>query len=71
MCIRDRSWTYYVNVTSQCSPLVFTNTDYKVQPTNGLLVMFPGWVKHKVLPQENDHERVMVAGNLNARTGMF
>ena len=65
------SWTYYVNVTSQCSPLVFTNTDYKVQPTNGLLVMFPGWVKHKVLPQENDHERVMVAGNLNARGGMF
>ena len=65
------SWTYYVNVTSQCSPLVFTNTDYKVQPVNGLLVIFPGWVKHKVLPQENDHERVMVAGNLNARSGMF
>ena len=59
------SWTYYVNVTSQCSPLVFTNSDYKVQPSNGLLVLFPGWVKHKV-PQECDHERVMVAGNLNA-----
>ena len=65
------SWTYYVNVTSQCTPLVFTNTDYKVQPVNGLLVIFPGWVKHKVLPQENDHERVVVAGNLNARSGMF
>jgi hypothetical protein len=33
--------------------------------------MFPGWVKHKVPPQEIDFERVMVAGNLNARTGMF
>ena len=65
------SWTYYVNVTSECAPLVFTNTDYKVQPYNGLLVMFPGWVKHKVPPQESDHERVMVAGNLNCRSGLF
>ena len=38
---------------------------------NGLLVMFPGWVKHEVPPQESDHERVMVAGNLNCRSGMF
>ena len=65
------SWTYYVNVTSQCSPIIFSNSDYKVQPMNGLLVMFPGWVKHEVPPQESDHERVMVAGNLNCRSGMF
>ena len=51
--------------------LGFTNSDYKVQPSNGLLVLFPGWVKHKVPPQECDHERIMVAGNLNARGGMF
>ena len=52
-------------------PIIFSNSDYKVQPMNGLLVMFPGWVKHEVPPQETDHERVMVAGNLNCRSGMF
>ena len=64
------SWTYYVNVSDKCSPLVFPNAGEDggafVRPKNGLLVLFPGWVVHEVKPQQNDHERVMVAGNLIA-----
>ena len=35
------------------------------------MVIFPGWVKHEVKPQMCDHERVMIAGNINARGAAF
>ena len=71
------SWCYYVNVSSKCSPLHFKNASgilnepLNVQPSNGLMVIFPGWVKHEVKPQSCEHERVMIAGNINARGAAF
>lgn len=58
------SFTYYVNVTDSCSPILFPDAKYSLKPKNGLMVMFPGWIAHKVPRQKSDHERVMVAGNI-------
>ncbi len=58
------SFTYYVNVTDDCAPIVFPNAKLSVQPKNGMICMFPGWIAHYVPKQEGSHERVMIAGNI-------
>lgn len=58
------SFTYYVNVSPDCAPLVFPDGNITVKPKNGMMCMFPGWIAHKVPRQKSDHERVMVAGNI-------
>jgi hypothetical protein len=58
------SFCYYVNVSEKCSPLLFTSNNYQIKPENGMLVLFPGFVKHEVPIQQCDYERVMIAGNI-------
>ena len=58
------SFCYYVNVSEKCSPLLFTSNNHQIKPENGMLVLFPGFVKHEVPIQQCDHERVMIAGNI-------
>lgn len=59
------SFTYYVNVSDNCSPIVFPDARISLKPKNGMMCMFPGWVGHRVPKQSCDHERVMVAGNIS------
>ena len=58
------SWCYYVSVTDQCAPIVFPHAKLSIQPRNGMMVMFPGWVAHYVPKQACDHDRIMIAGNI-------
>ena len=58
------SFSYYVNVCSKCAPIVFPGADLTVKPQNGMFVLFPGWIEHKVPKQKCDHDRVMIAGNM-------
>lgn len=60
------SFVYYVKVSKKSSPLVFTDTfpfHKKIQPENGMLIIFPSYMKHKVPIQKYEEERIVVAGN--------
>ncbi|MFT7521789.1 MAG: hypothetical protein ACI9MC_003941 [Kiritimatiellia bacterium] len=40
-------------------------SDLDIRPENGLLVVFPGHVRHTVLPYTGDRPRICVAANMN------
>ena len=67
------SFVYFVNVTKECSPLIFQNiekpwedNDTIIIPENGKLVIFDPKLQHYVPPQNVDHERVIIAGNIDS-----
>jgi len=66
------SFVYFVNVTKECSPLVFSNIEKPwednntiITPENGKLVIFHPEMSHYVPPQKVDHERVIISGNID------
>jgi hypothetical protein len=63
------SYTFCVNACESCAPLVFPTCEYEydVEPMPAQLIIFPAWVMHEVPPHTCDHERIMIAGNLNIR----
>jgi hypothetical protein len=63
------SYTFCVNACESCAPLVFPTCEheYSVDSMPAQLILFPAWVMHEVPPHTCDHERIMVAGNLNIR----
>ena len=58
------SFVYFVNVSPGCSPLIFPDAKYSLDPSDGLLVLFPSWVKHFVPSQTSNYERVSIAGDI-------
>ena len=69
------SYTYCVEACKECSPLIFNDSDERdnegtplhIFPETGQLIVFPAWLNHSVPKQECEHQRVMVAGNLNVK----
>ena len=67
------SYTYCVEACKECAPLIFNDsndrddegTPFHIFPETGQLIVFPAWINHMVSKQECEHQRVMVAGNLN------
>ena len=59
------SFVYYVDAEPNDAPLVFPTSGNAIYPNTGLMIVFPGWITHSVPPQENDKERIVVAGNLS------
>jgi len=41
--------------------------DHEVEVTTGDLVIFPGWLRHKTLPNNSSSERIMIGANINCR----
>ena len=64
------SFGYYINVSPDCAPIVFPDANHAVQPKNGMMCMFPGWVSHYVPKQQSNQDRVMLAGNITHLFGM-
>ena len=58
------SWVYNVECCEECAPLIFEDASHNISPIKGNIILFPGWVRHKVSKQECDHERIILAGNL-------
>ena len=58
------SFGYYINVSPDCAPIVFPDANYTLQPENGMMCMFPGWVSHYVPRHRSNQDRVMLAGNI-------
>jgi hypothetical protein len=69
------SYTYCVEACKECAPLIFNDsnerdnegTPFHIFPETGQLIVFPAWINHSVPKQECEHQRVMVAGNLNVK----
>ena len=69
------SYTYCVSVCENCSPLVFpsvttynpepTNDPLEVRPKTSQMIVFPSWLQHEVPTHNCEHDRIMIAGNLN------
>ncbi|SVA19729.1 uncharacterized protein METZ01_LOCUS72583 [marine metagenome] len=58
------SWVYNVECCSECSPLVFPTSSYKISPKEGTMILFPAWVLHSVPSQTCNHDRIIIAGNI-------
>ena len=58
----DFSCVYYISVTDKSSPIVFENK-LKIQPEDGMLVLFPGCINHNVFPTKD--KRIAFSANFN------
>ena len=58
-----QSFVYFIKSPKGSSPLVFTNTKKKIQPVEGVVVLFDGVMRHHV-PPNNCEDRVGLAGNI-------
>ena len=58
------STCYYINPPKNCSGLYFPDLNEELTVENGMLVLFPGWVRHGVKKCTFDGTRYAVAANL-------
>ena len=64
------SAVFYADVEASASPLKFENGP-TILPEKGMLVIFPGWLKHEVPPMRFDSKRIAIAFNLNCTLKTF
>ena len=57
------SFVYYVNAPKGCAPLVFTDSNKKIFPKSGMLVLFHGWLRHHVPNHKCKEIRSIISGN--------
>jgi len=58
------SAVYYVNPSQDATELTFPEFDYKIKPENGLLVIFPSMIRHKVVKKSFEGVRYVVSANI-------
>ena len=56
------SFVYYFKSTGN-TPLVFDECNFKLNPTDDTLVIFPSYLKHSVPPHNDEEDRICLAGN--------
>ena len=63
----NSEWSFciYLNEGQGFPPLIVDKKE--IYPKRGLIVIFPGWVRHSVPSQKFDGERYVVAGNISLR----
>ena len=57
------AFVYFVKTPHGSSPLVFTTSGKKIKAEEGKLIIFPGFLRHKV-PKNRCDGRMTIAGNL-------
>jgi len=45
----------------------YTSTIWRVTPFNGMLLLFPSWLKHRVEPNESEESRTSIAFNIHLK----
>ena len=63
------SYTYCISACENCAPLILPNSEKKmeIQPKTSQMILFPAWIMHEVPEHTCEHERIMIAGNLNGK----
>ena len=62
---RDDDSEYYLPLLEKYN--AFTKQKHVIEPTPGMLVLFPGWVKHSVQPNKSPSDRVSISFNYGVR----
>lgn len=63
------SWVYYVSVPKDSGKLIFMLDAYRLmpsytyEPVEGMLVLFPSWLLHKVTKNMSNDVRISIAGD--------
>lgn len=62
------SWCYYVSMPPKAGKFYFIINDTasvmsEVDPVEGMLMFFPGWISHKVTRNLSEDLRISIAGN--------
>ena len=57
------SFVYYLQ-SSGNTPLVFDECDFKINPINDMLMIFPSYLTHSVPKHNEKEDRICIAGNL-------
>ena len=57
------SFVYYVNSPKGSAPLVFSESNKKIFPKSGMIVLFPSWLRHHVPKHKCEEIRSIVSGN--------
>ena len=65
-CDFELSFAYYVKVPKGAGDIVFEiqNLNSAMKPREGELLIFPGWLKHRVSKNMGNEIRISIAGNL-------
>ena len=63
------SWVYWAKIPKDSGKFVFILNDYAsatsgIDPIEGVLMFFPGWVMHKVTRNLSSDTRISISGNL-------
>jgi hypothetical protein len=58
------SFCYYLKMNNPPAPLQFGSGDHSITPTEGMLIIFPGWMNHGVDEIISTDERIVLAGNI-------
>jgi len=63
------SYTYCISACENCAPLILPNSEKKmeIKPKTSQMILFPAWIMHEVPEHTCEHERIMIAGNLNGK----
>ena len=74
--------TYYIDVFDECGDIRLLDprstlgwismekkayNQYTHHPSNGEMIMFPGWVTHAVMHNKTDRDRVALTGNIRLK----
>lgn len=59
--LRDDDYQYYMPQLKKYNQ--FTSQKASYTPKTGMLLIFPSWLKHQVLPNNSDKERVSISFN--------
>jgi hypothetical protein len=60
------SFVYFVKVSNNSSPLMFSASSTYIKPEVGKIVFFPSYLKHYVPEQGGNDERITISGNIIA-----
>ncbi len=60
-------WINPIGPMRQAPGLELVPTSFTCSPRSGLLVVFPGWLRHAVEPYRGRRPRIAIAGNIEVR----
>lgn len=59
--------SYYVDVPPDAPPICFPDLNLEVEVKKNKLVLFPGWLSHKVVGKPFDGKRYVVSANIHVK----
>lgn len=57
------SFVYYLQ-SSGNTPIIFEGCDFKINPKDDMLVLFPSYIEHSVPKHKEEKDRICLAGNI-------